>query len=55
MCNCVCAVLGIQTDILEVDVRWSVSRHQCQMLRDHQSGDLWGGGGCVVMEQEYLF
>lgn len=42
MRNCVGAVLGI----LEVDVRWYVSRHQCQeMLHDHQGGDFGGGGG----------
>lgn len=42
MLNCVGAVLGI----LEVDVRWYVSRHQCQeMLHDHQGGDFGGGGG----------
>lgn len=54
MLNCVGAVLGI----LEVDVRWYVSRHQCQeMLHDHQGGDFGGGGGggCLVMEEEYLF
>lgn len=40
VCNCVCAVLGI----LEVDVRWYVSRYQCQkMLRDHQGGDFLEG------------